>query len=199
MCMIDQRTTPVRTVTCGCCTNGCVCVHHQDVPRGLQVRTCDLHRPRTSERPKRPTVAVGTISEGTLRPEDLRESYLRTLSDVSLSPEDTALVAEIAARTDNDDPDVASGDVEQLAEIIDAHRPAFTYFGALEGDGACIGVWPDMPSVWDAIRDGEIFAGPAPDAVPTDLSLRADVSDHGNMTLSERQDDGTWREVWSVV
>lgn len=33
-----------KLVTCGCCSQGCVCPNHQDVPRGLRVRVCAHHR-----------------------------------------------------------------------------------------------------------------------------------------------------------
>ena len=33
--------TQVKHVSCGCCTNGCCCSIHMDIPRGLQPRMCD--------------------------------------------------------------------------------------------------------------------------------------------------------------
>ena len=33
----------INHVTCGCCSNGCVCEHHQDVPRGFKVSACAHH------------------------------------------------------------------------------------------------------------------------------------------------------------
>lgn len=38
-----MTTTIPLHVTCGCCSRGCVCSQHQDVPRGLQVKVCDYH------------------------------------------------------------------------------------------------------------------------------------------------------------
>lgn len=32
-----------RTVSCGCCTDGCVCWNHRDVPRGRPVTQCAFH------------------------------------------------------------------------------------------------------------------------------------------------------------
>jgi hypothetical protein len=32
-------------LTCGCCTQGCVCTNHQDTPNGLPPHTCAAHRP----------------------------------------------------------------------------------------------------------------------------------------------------------
>lgn len=34
----------MRTVSCGCCTEGCVCWNHQDVPAGRPVATCSYHQ-----------------------------------------------------------------------------------------------------------------------------------------------------------
>lgn len=33
-----------RKVSCGCCTNGCVCFNHRDVPKGIVVKVCDFHK-----------------------------------------------------------------------------------------------------------------------------------------------------------
>ena len=32
------------TVSCGCCTNGCICWNHQDTPRGLSPTVCPFHQ-----------------------------------------------------------------------------------------------------------------------------------------------------------
>jgi hypothetical protein len=33
----------IKTMMCGCCSNGCVCWMHRDVARGLPERKCDYH------------------------------------------------------------------------------------------------------------------------------------------------------------
>lgn len=33
-----------REISCGCCTGGCVCQFHQDVPMGIPARVCEYHR-----------------------------------------------------------------------------------------------------------------------------------------------------------
>lgn len=35
---------PPRALSCGCCTGGCVCWHHQDTPNGMPVMVCAYHR-----------------------------------------------------------------------------------------------------------------------------------------------------------
>jgi hypothetical protein len=32
-----------KSATCGCCTNGCVCNLHMDIPRGMQPSVCEYH------------------------------------------------------------------------------------------------------------------------------------------------------------
>jgi hypothetical protein len=33
----------IRTLSCGCCTNGCVCWNHRDEPNGRTVTACAYH------------------------------------------------------------------------------------------------------------------------------------------------------------
>jgi len=35
--------TEIKHVTCGCCSNGCVCANHCDVPNGRPVKACQTH------------------------------------------------------------------------------------------------------------------------------------------------------------
>lgn len=37
------KATTMRRVSCGCCTNGCVCFMHRDVQRGLLMQKCAVH------------------------------------------------------------------------------------------------------------------------------------------------------------
>ena len=39
----------VKKLTCGCCTNGCVCHHHQDIPRGIKPKICSIHKHQSNE------------------------------------------------------------------------------------------------------------------------------------------------------
>ena len=47
------------TVSCGCCTQGCVCSLHRYLNRGIAVHTCDYHQtvkhPRITSRSGWPT------------------------------------------------------------------------------------------------------------------------------------------------
>jgi len=88
---------------------------------------------------------------------------------------------------------------EELCELAGNYLPAYAYFGSSEGDGACIGVWPDvdgaredclhgdMPVVNDGIAPGK-YAG-----------LALEINDHGNVTLWNVLRGGSMVEVWGVV
>lgn len=42
--LVEQQATGAQNVvSCGCCSNGCVCFHHQDTPLGMPPRRCALH------------------------------------------------------------------------------------------------------------------------------------------------------------
>ncbi len=30
-------------ISCGCCRNGCVCLNHMDIPRGIRPQLCEQH------------------------------------------------------------------------------------------------------------------------------------------------------------
>jgi hypothetical protein len=81
------------------------------------------------------------------------------------------------------------------------HSPPFAYVGAIEGDGACIGVWANVDGLVEAVRDGEALK--VDDL--GDARLRAwigsimQVSDHGNVTCYTRFRNGRIREEWAVV
>lgn len=49
-----------RQNSCGCCTAGCVCWHHRDIPRGISVRVCDYHQrhPHTHQTEPRQAVLI---------------------------------------------------------------------------------------------------------------------------------------------
>jgi len=38
-----ERVQPPHSVTCGCCSNGCICDHHVDIPRGDRAKICAYH------------------------------------------------------------------------------------------------------------------------------------------------------------
>ena len=47
--------------------------------------------------------------------------------------------------------------LEELTDLLNEHAPAFTYFGAHEGDGADFGFWIDWDAIAYAARDAEVL------------------------------------------
>jgi hypothetical protein len=154
------------------------------------------------KRSKPTTLPLGTtISEGTLRPEDLIPAYLDALEGLRLSKAERNHVYRIErrmeARNEDDGYEIMDEDIETLTEILESHCPDYAYFGSLDGDVACFGVWPDLeginqnvqkvdelPSIWNGGKDDPYHV--------------AVVSDHDNVTLYRRSGN-RWIEVWSIV
>ena len=142
---------------------------------------------------------LGSVSHGTLRPQDLIEAFHDCLEDLQLlnghvlcnvsnplrkqvdeaigeaSDWLSALEAEENA-SDENLPENADEVIEQLTDALNAFAPAYCYFGAHEGDGADFGFWLDK----DALRElPKIPSGSEP---PADEDCYA-VNDHGNVTV----------------
>jgi hypothetical protein len=103
----------------------------------------------------------GSISHGTLRPEDLIPTFMTALekcaeADVSgrfddrnyVRAESTrANLAKVQANIDRltdeyFDSQDAQDDLDMLYDELGAYAPAGHYFGAHEGDGSDFGFWP---------------------------------------------------------
>lgn len=164
---------------------------------------------------KRPTtLSIGTISEGTLRPEDLILAYLNALEGLRLAKSERLIVNDARQWHENYrgmHSDRASEILTDLSDVIDAHVPDYCYFGTLEGDGACFGVWPSMESLendWTpnfTTKDLPVFRSRDLPGRPIDMAVLQDhithwahINDHGNVTLYRRAGN-RWIEVWSVV
>lgn len=153
------------------------------------------------------TLRIGTISEATLRPEDLISAFLDALDGIKLTRAERAVTREahiVSALMHAGESlqgyrmgDMTESEiVDELTTILESHVPDYCYFGTLEGDGACFGVWPSIDSLQADVHAGEVGTDEA-DAHVKGLSLYADVND-GNVTLYRRAGN-RWIEVWSVV
>jgi len=161
---------------------------------------------------------IGSISTGTLRPEDLLPVFIEALTALG-----GTLPADIECGThleytnlpsydkvgviDDDDgfwrSEEAQWDVDALTDALQSHCPPFVYFGTLPGDGADFGFWPDMDSLHEAMQYVQIF----PDEVQADygvintnpeyLTLPAEgvivhVNDHGDVTVMDMERNVLW-------
>lgn len=97
--------------------------------------------------------------------------------------------------------------VLRMQDLLGNYTPALTYLGAIEGDGAMIGVWTDHDQIDEEERTGNLHKSNHPpnhesvgDGYDGDYWLY--VNDHGNETLYRRLRGGRWGNwavVWSVV
>jgi hypothetical protein len=137
---------------------------------------------------------------------DLIPAFLDVADSLRLSKADRATVRDIAKRLNADnyyDSDDSADDCSDLFDLLGNYCPAYTYFGAHEGDGADYGVWVSFESLEDDARNGgsiyKINAGedfPKPNTTIADYLMV--VTDHGNVTLY-RKAGNRWIEEWSCV
>ncbi len=175
------------------------------------------------------TLELGTISSGTLRVEDVLPAMLRALKPLRLSRVERATVHTAHARWNASPSDLNAvypptavtlagstlsetwaemlGEwLTELYDIASAHCPDYCSVGSTEGDGAEIGVWPDMDSLIGDSADPGYTGGPEGDGYVADSRETAgvghthayEVNDHGNATLYRRA-GRQWVECWSVV
>lgn len=159
--------------------------------------------------------SLGSVSSGTLRPEDLIPCFVELLNELkeqeslSKSPNKDLysslddVLGPMERRIELDgyyESEESNHDLDWLFGLLDAYAPPFSYFGAHVGDGCDYGFWLSEDSVMDAIHDGDILKLDAGDEWPTELPAGCyyvlEVTDHGNMTLF---DASNRREIWGVV
>lgn len=157
------------------------------------------------------TLPIGTISEGTLRPEDIVPELLYLGRNLRMSRADRKTFAEIERSVsrfeepDEDDPDGDYGYQEVLDELyalLDNYCPDFCYLGSTEGDGACIGVWLVSDFRQQIEDEGGLVTPDANGAtmIPSShIGYVLAVSDHGNATLMWKAKNGRTRVLWSIV
>lgn len=95
------------------------------------------------------TAEIGSVSSGTMRPEDLIPAFINTLE--YLADGSTDLTLTITSRiefADEDEncydyyaSDVSGFDLAELFDALSGYAPDGCYFGANPGDGADYGFW----------------------------------------------------------
>lgn len=136
--------------------------------------------------------SIGTISHGTLRAEDLIDSFLDELNRLASAKADSILAdyEDYEAACEDEDHDFWTNDADEmvnaLQDALNEYAPPFCYFGATEGDGSDFGFWPSLDNIDE---DGDVVKV---ESVP---SYILQVNDHGNATLYEV----SVKEVWSII
>lgn len=159
---------------------------------------------------------IGSISTGTLRPEDLLTAYLQALESLTLLSgqylsehhderdryanligEAQDCFSEDGETIDPDKEDTADDVINDIHDALQDFAPPYCYFGSHPGDGADIGFWPmDIEDVKDLVG----FVSSRSQEYPDDnfVGEWLHINDHGNCTLYVRS-DGEDVELWSIV
>jgi hypothetical protein len=153
---------------------------------------------------------LGSVSSGTMRPEDLIPTFLAELD--ALSNHNHNLIKEVgerfnksvdwgAAGDDYWEGEEAGYDLEALFDALGDLAPDYCYFGSHEGDGADYGYWISWDAIDDAISEGSLVKSVDWDNdVPSGyVGHILEVNDHGNTTLYLRDIHEQDTEVWSCV
>lgn len=156
-------------------------------------------------------ITFGTISHGTLRDEDLLDAFSSELEDLIQRSDWTGnhhnrdLLLNLAHEASVQDPEDEEAAGQLIEEMFNAFNnefaPSYTYFGAIEGDGAEFGFWPDIESLEMAVQDGEVLKvndlPDVPDDYAGDVML---VNDHGNVTFGYVSTAGAdFQTTWDCV
>lgn len=141
------------------------------------------------------TAQMGTVSEGTLNPDDLIDAFASTLEDLvtRTSPkEHRDLLREWRKGVTRDE---ESDFIDELTNALNEYAPPYGYFGSLPGDGACFGYWIDVER---AKEDALVVDGL--DEVPNGYRGEVlEINDHGNATLYVAQGRHRFKQVWAIV
>ena len=156
-------------------------------------------------------IQLGTVSHGTVRPQDLIPCFLMELriygckSYQMLSDKVNSydLMSKDGLTVNDDHPFWTSSACDEILDaLIDTlygMSPPYAYFGAHEGDGSDYGFWPHYDAIFDAIHDGELLQvsdlSEIPDKFTGDICL---INDHGNMTIG-RALHGVFYSCWAIV
>ena len=144
---------------------------------------------------------IGSVSSGTLRPEDLLPTFINYAESETLSLSDRKTLRKIAAdyRKHSEQPEYWENDAEQdlsaVFDILQNCAPPYFYFGAHEGDGADYGFWlsHDFENDFEGLKVNDTSE------IPNNYTGEAlHVNDHGNMTLY-RVVRGRLYELWAIV
>lgn len=142
--------------------------------------------------------AIGSISHGTLRTEDLLSEFSSELDwqcrrngnyfSLPENREEGRKIHELCGECQDQyeedgetlkDEDAASALVEELSDALEQFAPAYCYFGAHEGDGSDFGFWPSVESIEELpCYEGTDEAKEAGET--NDFRV---VNDHGNVTV----------------
>ena len=145
---------------------------------------------------------IGSISSGTMRPEDLIPTFISELRSQKLTRQQYTAVCAIdkaQRRRDYYGNCRESDDLDALFDLLDTFAPEYFYFGVHPGDGADYGYW--LTEEWEELleeNDGIKVSDTS--EIPADhVGHVAVVNDHGNITMYRRGRNHRLYEMWAIV
>lgn len=149
---------------------------------------------------KRETAQFGTISHGTMRPEDLIPAFADELRRLrGALPRDLANDIRKLEANEYLDSDLADGVLKDLFDTLQEYAPDYGYFGAHPGDGSDYGFWLFEDFEQMMRDDGVLIVSDLSEVSDDYRGMVAVVNDHGNVTLYAKDVTDTLHELWSVV
>jgi hypothetical protein len=138
---------------------------------------------------------IGTVSEATMRPEDLIPAFCSELRYLGHRDKELSRIEKDSQREGYYDTEDAGYDLEFLFDVLDEHALPYMYFGAHPGNGSDYGFWVSegIEYDFDGLKVDDLSE------IPTGYTGEVlHVNDHGNMTLYACK-RGKLREVWAVI
>lgn len=151
---------------------------------------------------QRTSYPIGSVSCGTMRPEDLIPTFVSELQwrrrHKTLRRHHASELRNIERNMEKDgyyESEAMAFDLEWLFDALDEYAGPYFYFGSHPGDGADYGYWlsESFTPEFDGLRVSDLSEVPS--------KYRGEVlvvNDHGNMTLYVKT-SRTLREVWGIV
>ena len=127
---------------------------------------------------------LGSVSQGTMRTEDLLPVFLDALDPKHPTFMSAWLYMQSGGLLEEFDAEP----IDHLVSALNDQCPPFVYFGAHPGDGADFGFWPD----WDALADAGIYCERSIEQTTEKVIVQAA---NGNVTVMDLDRNVLWTTV----
>jgi len=162
---------------------------------------------------------IGSISDGTLKTEDIGNNLIWHMDRLDLDTNDLNTFNKLKKEFSDEIEHLEESEEEyseklenifdEIKEIADNYTPDYCYLGMHQDDGDDFGVWVVSELFEDTTQgsyDGCVYRstiatnGVRSEHIPAEYTHYLAVNDHGNCTLWARNGDtDTWKVCWSVV
>jgi hypothetical protein len=137
------------------------------------------------------SLSLGSYSHGTMNAGSLIQRFLPAAHEVA--PDKAVHLQTAYERLCAEDNDEGTEDLlDELFDLLNAHCPPYTYFGAHEGDGSDYGVWIDWESLEEDLREGSVD----PEGSLGDADYIAVLDSRGEITAL--YDRATKQQLWAL-